>query len=67
MNMNKTLAITILLGVTIMMMGSILPVMADSPGPEGDHADHPDDCASGLDKAAAKSGKSISTPIAACG
>ena len=62
--MNKTLAITILLGVTIMMMGSILPVMADSPGPGGDHADHPDDCASGLNKAAEKSGKP--TPLPAC-
>ena len=65
--MNKTLAITILLGVTVMMMGSILPVMANPPDAEGNHADHPDDCTSGLDKAAAKSNKPIPTPIAACG
>lgn len=65
--MNKTLAITILLGVTVMMIGSILPVMADPPDEGGNHVDHPDDCDSGLDKAAIKSGKTIPTPITVCG
>ena len=55
--MNKTLAITILLGVTVMMMGSILPVMAEPPDKEGEHEDHPDDCVSGQEKGAEKSGK----------
>jgi hypothetical protein len=69
--MNKILAISVLLGVTVMMMGSILPVMAVEV-PEacpvtdptcgkggGNNEKHPSDCISGVAKAGEESGKKI--------
>ena len=57
--MNKTLAISaIVLVAVIMGMSSIVPVMAEPPV-EGEHEDHPTDCTSAKALAEEKSGRML--------